>query len=91
MRKRAAGQFGERVMRDGFAAIQEKRDFVTAENARERLVITVQLPDQHGAIAKTVLLLFVADKFQDFARGKHGLGFRIRAGDYANARLEFTL
>ena len=34
-----ARQFGQRVMRHGFAAVEEKRDFVAAKNPRERLVV----------------------------------------------------
>src|ERR1017187_8149187 len=38
--ERAAGEFGERVVRDGFTAVQEKRDAITAERARQRFVIS---------------------------------------------------
>ena len=38
--ERAAGEFGERVMRDGFAAVEKKRNSVAAKRARERLVIS---------------------------------------------------
>src|ERR1039458_9982730 len=37
--ERVAREFGERVMCDAFAAVEKKRNFVAAENARERLVI----------------------------------------------------
>ncbi len=52
--ERAAGQFGQRVMRDGFAPVEEERNFVAAENPRQRLVIIVEIAHQHGAVAETV-------------------------------------
>ena len=64
-------------MRDGFAAVEKKRDPVAAKNPRERLVIIFQIANENGAIAKTISL---ADEFQNFARGENGLGFGIRAG-----------
>src|ERR1035438_8542754 len=79
--ERVAREFGERVMCDAFAAVEKKRNFVAAENARERLVIAVKLADEHRAVAEAVA---GADKFQDFARGKHSLGFGIRTGDEAD-------
>ncbi len=83
--QRAAGQLGQRVMRDGFAAVEEERDFVAAENPRERFVIIFQTADEDGAIAETVS---GADKFQDFARGENGLGFGIGAGGDGDLRFE---
>ena len=71
----AAGEFRQRVVGNGFAAIQEKRDAVTAKHTRQRFVITVEAPHLHRAVAKSRA---GADKSQDFARGKRGLGFRIR-------------
>ena len=73
----AAGQLGQRVMRDEFAAVEEKRDFVAAENPRERFVIILQIADKDGAIAEPIP---GADEFQNFARGENGLGFGIGAG-----------
>src|ERR1017187_7719523 len=45
--KRAAGEFGQRVVRNGFAPVQEKRDAITTKRARQRLVITVEVPHEH--------------------------------------------
>ena len=76
--ERAAGEFGQRVMRDGFAPVQEKRDAITSKLACQRFVIIVKIPHEHGAVAEPRAGL---DKLQDFARGKHGLGFGILTGD----------
>ena len=70
----AASEFGQRVMGDGFAAIQEKRDAITTKRARQRFVITVEVPHQHGAVAEPRAGL---NKFQDFARGERRFGFGI--------------
>jgi len=64
-------------MRDGFAAVEKKRDFIAAKNPRERLVITFQIADENGRVAEAVS---GADEFQDFARGKNGLGLGMGAG-----------
>ena len=51
--QRAAGQFGERVMRDGFAPVEKKWNAVAPENPRQRLVIIVKAANEHGAVAET--------------------------------------
>ena len=76
--ERAAGQFGQRVMRDGFAAVEKEGNSVATKNPRQRLVITVEIAHEHGAIAETSAR---PDEFQNFARGKRRLGFGIGAGD----------
>ena len=57
--ERAACEFGERVMGNEFTAVEEKWNFVTAERARQRLVIRVEIADENGAIAETIF--FIAD------------------------------
>ena len=66
-------------MRDGFAAVEEKRNFVAAKNPRERLVIIFQTANENGTVTETVAGTVVMDEFQDFARGENGLGFGIGA------------
>ena len=81
----AARQFSQRVVRDGFAAVEEKWDSVAAENPSERLVIILQCADEDGVIAEPVA---GADEFQDFARGENGLGFGVGAGGDGNLRFK---
>ena len=79
--QRAAGEFGQRVVRDGFAAVEEERDFIAAENPRQRFVVIVEVADENGAIAESVA---DADEFQNLARGERGFGFGIGAGGEAD-------
>ena len=85
--QRAAGKFSEWVMGDGFAAIQEKRDTITTKPARQRFVIIVKVPHQHGAVAEPRAS---PDKFQNFARGKDGLGLGTCTSDHRNCGLRFA-
>ena len=82
--QRAAREFGERVMRNGFAAIEKKRNFVTRKDALQRLVIFLEIANEHGGIAKTILGFIGArraDEFQNFTRGEDGFGVGVGAGD----------
>ncbi|HEU5397239.1 MAG TPA: hypothetical protein VFV81_08725, partial [Verrucomicrobiae bacterium] len=80
----AAGQFGERVMGDGFAAVEEEGNTVSAEGSRERFMVRLEVAHQKRAIAPTVS---GPDKAQDLARGKNCFGIRIGArGQLEGAR-----
>ena len=79
----AARQFGQRVMGDSFAAVEEKRDAVPAKRPRNRLMIGFQIANEHRTIAETILsVVSPADKFQNRARRKDRLRLRILASDY---------
>ena len=83
--QRAAGEFGQRVVRDGFAAVEEEWNFVAAKNPRVRLVIIFQIADEDGAIAESVA---GAGEFQNLARGENGLGLGIGAGGNGDLRFQ---
>ena len=51
-----AGQFGERVVRDGFAAVEEEGNLVAAKSAFERAMIGVETADDDGAMNVMVCL-----------------------------------
>src|SRR5665213_2720546 len=87
--QRAMREFGERVVGDTFAAVEKKRNLVTAKNAGERFVIIVEIANDDAAIAKTVFAISGADEFQNFARGENGFGFGIGAGNGAGGVLGF--
>ena len=73
----AARQFGQRVMRDGFAAVEKERDVVAGEDALQNFVIAFERAEDHGGVAETSA---VADEAQDLARGERGLGIGVGAG-----------
>ena len=56
-----AGEFGERVMCDVFAAVEKERDAVTPAGAGERLVMGLEIAHEDGAVAETVFT--IADEF----------------------------
>ena len=72
---RVAGQFGERVVRDGFATVEEERDFVACENATQDVLIRLKLPQQHRHVAKASAR---SDVPENFARGESD--FTLRRG-----------
>ena len=80
----AAGQFGKRVMDNGFAPVEEKRNFVAAKHACQRFVIIVEISHQHGGVAKTSA---AANEAQNLARGKRGLGLGICTNGQGDCRL----
>src|SRR5690606_9562582 len=79
--QRAAGQFRERVMRGGFAAVDEKWNFVTRKNPAQRIVITLEPPKQNSRFAKTSA---AANEPQNFMRGQGRFRFGIRTNRRAN-------
>src|SRR5271156_4038121 len=70
-------------MGDAFAAIKEKWNLVTVKNSRKRFVVIVQMADDDRAIAKTIS---VANKFQNLACGKNGLGLGVCANAQGDGR-----
>ena len=72
----AAGEFRQRVVRDGFPAVQEKRQVVIPEGAGQGLVAALEAAHEHGAIAKAPA---AAHELPDGAGRQHGLGLGRRA------------
>src|SRR5205807_490275 len=78
----AAGQFGQRMVRDRFPAIEKKRNFVAGEYSLKSMIVRVEAPDQdaHLAITSTA-----PDMPQNFARGKRYFAFRLGADRNADS------
>ena len=64
--ERAAGQFSQGVMRHRFPPVEKERNPVATKHTRQRLVIAVEIPHEHGGIAKTSA---ATNEAPDFARG----------------------
>src|SRR4051794_27833032 len=75
------------MMRDGFALIEKVGDFVSCENALQELVIRLDLPDEHGDVAKAPALAYI---FDDLARRENGFSLGILAGHDSDG-LRWTL
>jgi hypothetical protein len=52
--ERAASQLGQRVVSDGFTAVEKKRNPVAMKRPSERLVICVEIANEHGTVAEPV-------------------------------------
>src|SRR5688500_11752874 len=74
-------------MRNWFAAINEKWDFVTPEHAPDRIVIASKITQDHAAMAKAAAL---ADVAQNLLCRQRGLGLGIRATRDAQRAFELT-
>src|SRR5687768_14603812 len=77
----AAGQFGERMVRHGFAAIQKERNAVATKNASQRFVRAIERAHEHCDFAKPAA---AANEAKNFTRDEDCFSVEVRALDYAN-------
>src|ERR1041385_8866131 len=72
----AAGKFGERVMGDGFTAIEEEGNAVAMKDAAQWFMRIFHRAHENSGFAKAAS---GANEFEDFASGEDGFGFGVGA------------
>ena len=78
--QRVTRQLRQRVVRDPFAAVEKKGDFIAMKYAAQHVMVAVQRAHHDGHVAKTSATAHVT---QNLSRGKRRFRLRVRADNDA--------